>query len=329
MVSKYYLNLLVLLSLASCLDSERYSLQPASSGSPGDILLVMNTKLWEGAPGNAIKNTLYTPFDGLPQDEPSYDILQINHAGFGKTYKTQRNIIIAKIGADQPESKILVHKNTWAKSQLIISVLASSDSAFVDLVNNNSNKILALLSDTERKRLMQTYKATRDEKIREKLEEKYFIGLNVPRGYKMDVEKSDFIWISHEYRDIIQGIFVYSYKYTDENTFTSDYLVDKRNKILKKYVSGEIEGSYMTTEALYPPIFSEYRLKNKYTAEIRGLWKMVDGLAMGGPFVSISQLDETRNRVVTIEGFVFAPAHEKRDLLRQLEAIVLSIEIVE
>ncbi|MBA7543170.1 hypothetical protein ES705_35500 [subsurface metagenome] len=56
---------------------------------------------------------------------------------------------------------------------------------------------------------------------------------------------------------------------------------------------------------------------------------MQDGLAMGGPFVSISQLDETRNRVVTIEGFVFAPAHEKRDLLRQVEAKILSLEIHE
>jgi len=157
MVSKHYLFLLIIASLASCLDSERSALQPASSGAPGDILLVMNTKLWEGAPGDAVKSTLYIPFDGLPQDEPSYDILQINHSGLGKTYKTQRNIIITKIGTDQSESKILIHKNTWAKSQIIITILAPSDSAFVDLVNNNSDKILALLSDTERKRLMNKY----------------------------------------------------------------------------------------------------------------------------------------------------------------------------
>jgi len=327
---KHLLILLPILVFISCLNKERSSIQPSASGAPGDVLLVMNAKLWKGPSGEAIRNVLNIPFDGLPQDEPSYDILQINHGGFGKTYKTQRNIVITKIGADQPEAKILIHKNAWAKSQIVITILAPSDSDFISLVDSNRDKILSLLSDTERKRLMKTYKTSGDEKIQKKLENKYSITLNVPKGYKIEVEEPDFVWISHEYRDIIQGIFVYYYDYTDDNTFTRDYLINQRNKFLKKYVPGEIEGSYVTTEMLYPPIFNEYKLKNsQYTAEIRGLWRVENGMAMGGPFVSISQLDEERNRIVTLEGFVFAPAHKKRDLLRQIEAIILSIGILE
>lgn len=330
MKTKYLIYILTLFFITSCLNTERSSLQPSSSGVPGDILLVMNKELWEGTPGDAIREILNSSFDGLPQDEPLYDILQINNAGFGKAYKIQRNIIVTEIGADQPKAKIIIHKNAWAKSQLIITILAPSDSAFVKLVNSNSEKILSLLSDVERKRLMKTYKATRDEKIREKLENKYSIALNVPKGYKLDVEEPDFVWISHEYRDVIQGVLIYFYDYTDKETFTKEYLISQRNKFLKKYVPGEIEGSFIVTEALYPPIFKVYKLKgDKYTTEIRGLWKMENGLAMGGPFVSISQLDEAHNRVVTLEGFVFAPAHKKRDLLRQVETIILSVEMIE
>jgi hypothetical protein len=62
---------------------------------------------------------------------------------------------------------------------------------------------------------------------------------------------------------------------------------------------------------------------------MQGLWKMQDGYAMGGPFISLIQLDEKRNKIITVEGFVFAPAHEKRELMRQLEAILYSIEILE
>ena len=86
----------------------------------------------------------------------------------------------------------------------------------------------------------------------------------------------------------------------------------------------------MTTEPLFPPLFREYELSNgRYTAELRGLWRIQDGLAMGGPFVSITQLDQARNRIVTIEGFVFAPGEKKRDLLQQLEAIIFTLDFTD
>ena len=86
----------------------------------------------------------------------------------------------------------------------------------------------------------------------------------------------------------------------------------------------------MITEREYGPFFSQYMLRGKqYAAELRGLWKMENGISMGGPFVSITTLDEKRNKVVTVEGFVFAAGLEKRNYLRQVEAIVLSLEIPE
>jgi len=62
--------------------------------------------------------------------------------------------------------------------------------------------------------------------------------------------------------------------------------------------------------------------------EIRGLWR-VENAFMGGPFVSLSTVDETRNRVVTVEGFVYAPKADKRNLMRQVEAVVYSLQIME
>ena len=85
-------------------------------------------------------------------------------------------------------------------------------------------------------------------------------------------------------------------------------------------------GSYMTTEKEFKPKFMEYSLRGKrYVAELRGLWKMEKGISMGGPFVSITTLDEKRNRVVTVEGMVYAAGYDKRNFVRQVEAIVYSL----
>ena len=82
----------------------------------------------------------------------------------------------------------------------------------------------------------------------------------------------------------------------------------------------------MSTEMRYPTEMTTFDLDKKYTVKLRGLWLMKNGLAMGGPFVSITQYDQKNNRIVTAEGFVFAPNHKKRDLVRRVEAVISSLE---
>ena len=45
----------------------------------------------------------------------------------------------------------------------------------------------------------------------------------------------------------------------------------------------------------------------------------------GGPFVNYSFYDEEQARIYMIDGMVFAPKHDKRELLRQAEAIAYTL----
>ena len=47
---------------------------------------------------------------------------------------------------------------------------------------------------------------------------------------------------------------------------------------------------------------------------------------MGGPFVNYIVEDKVNNRVLFVEGFVFAPSKRKRDNIIELEAIIKSIK---
>ena len=321
---------LAVILTASCKTGNREPLKPVPSGAPGDLLLVMNDKLWNSYSGDTIRSILASPVEALPQDEPRFDVIRIDHRVFDKNFKQQRNIIIVKVGADQQKAEILVQKGLWARTQLLISLLAPDENSLISLLNENRDKLLSLLVNTELKRLMDAYHASADKTVMDKLEKEQGIILTIPKGYEINTLTKNFAWLSQEYRDIIQGILIYSYPYTDKETFTRDYLVKQRNEFLKKNVPGELEGSYMTTEPLFPPLFREYELNNgRYTAELRGLWRIQDGLAMGGPFVSITQLDQARNKVVTVEGFVFAPGEKKRDLLQQLESIIFTLDFTD
>ena len=64
-----------------------------------------------------------------------------------------------------------------------------------------------------------------------------------------------------------------------------------------------------------------------YALETRGLWKIIDGEAMGGAFVCLTRLDQVNGRVVTAEAFVYAPGQKKRNAMRQTEAILYSLKM--
>jgi len=83
----------------------------------------------------------------------------------------------------------------------------------------------------------------------------------------------------------------------------------------------------MKTEDQFPVMFSENAKNGQYMVEMRGLWR-TEKAFMGGPFISHTMLDEQRNRVVTVDGFVYAPSLDKRLYVREIEAILYTFDIV-
>ena len=48
---------------------------------------------------------------------------------------------------------------------------------------------------------------------------------------------------------------------------------------------------------------------------------------MGGPFYSLTTYDEKSGMLVTVEGYVYAPFFEKREYMREVEAVVRSLTL--
>ena len=81
----------------------------------------------------------------------------------------------------------------------------------------------------------------------------------------------------------------------------------------------------MQIEPSVPLLFNTFQKDGNYAAELRGLWKIENDF-MGGPFVNLSIIDLLKKRVICLDGFVYAPSKNKRNLLRQMEAMIYSVE---
>jgi hypothetical protein len=84
----------------------------------------------------------------------------------------------------------------------------------------------------------------------------------------------------------------------------------------------------MITATDYPFTREKIMQDSCYTIEVRGLWK-VKGDFMGGPFVNLSILNEKTNKIVCVDGYVYAPSQNKRLIMRQVEAVLKTISFID
>jgi len=159
-------------------------------------------------------------------------------------------------------------------------------------------------------------------------EKSFNFSLEIPSGFYVAKNSSDFAWIRKETKDNSQGIILYAYDFFDTLAFDQSRIIAFRNDITQEYIPGPSEGSYMIADDLHAPILSKkINFNGLFAVETRGLWKL-EGDFMGGSFVNYTFVDEKRNKVITIDGYVYAPNKPKRDLLIQMESIAHSLKFV-
>ncbi len=324
------LYLVILISIfSSCAkDSEPYV--PASSGTPGHILIIMENQKWKYGPGETVREILNQPYDVLPQDEPVFDYSHIPPEAYSDLLNKSRNILFAKISVNVKKPEVLISKNAHAKPQIIITVRARTNKEFIDLFKKNAGKIVYSYTKAERQNLIDVYSGKfLEKKIHQKLAQKYHINLSVPQGYILDVDSSNYTWISRETPHSSQGLLIWTYPYTDTLQLNLKNLINKRDSITKIHVPGPADSSYMTTEKLITPTFNEFLLDKKYAVLIKGLWKVdgAKGVFMGGPFVEMTVVDQKRGRLITVDGYVYGGRKKKRELMRQVEAVLYTLKV--
>lgn len=310
--------------LSSCRDDTK--LRKKVTGKAGEVVVVITKESWDGQVGENLRATLAQPQISLPQEEPIFDLISVPPSAFKEIFKTSRNIINVRISPTNDEAKVEFKKDIWAWPQAVVNISASSSEDFEQVFKANSDKIVAYLLKAERDRLQRNYASYKEVDVMAKVKEIMNVDVTLPVGFKVADEADDFMWVRYDTPEIMQGIAFYSFPYTSDSTFTEKYLLSKRDSILEEHIEGPLDNSYMTTEHRLKPTFNAFNFKKNYAVEMRGLWR-VEGDFMGGPFISLSVLDAANNRIIVADGFVYAPRFDKRNYLRQLEAMIYSMTL--
>lgn len=308
----------------SCKDKDSTKLLPNVTGKSGEVVLVIEPEHWNSGVGEEFRNYFTQEHPALPQSEPMFDLVHIPYSAFSNIFKTHRTLVFAKVDKKISEAKIVVQEDLWAKPQLLLNIIAPDKATLEQIIKEKGDLLVARVLKAEMDRYADNYEKYEQFGLADQIEKRFGIRLTIPKGYTMDLDTTNFVWIENRGRgDLVQGIFIYTFD-KPEGELTTDLLFENRNNFTKKFVPGPNQGSYMAVESEAVPYRREMKVNDIPVIELRNLWK-VENDFMGGPFVSFTVVRD--NKVVCIDGFVYAPQFDKRDYLRQIEAILNSLEI--
>ncbi len=326
------LNLLwvgLLCAALACNNSNNALLMSSVSGKAGEVIVVVNKQYWDGQLGDTLRSALEREYRVLPQNEKMYDLVDVPPAKFGRLFQSHRNIIILNISPEHAEPKIEVRRDVYAAPQIIIVISSPDEASATRFVYDERVKIVELLEQAERNRVIMNTKKYQDYKVRNTVMEMFGGAPYFPEGYTIRKITDNFVWVAYDSRPAIQGVLIFSYPYTGQHNFNMENMMATQKAILKEQVPSSGEGSYMTIADSKTPELRFIKHHDLHFAELRGLWETTNPTFMGGPFVSHSFLNREGADVVVLMAFVYAPGKDKRNFMRQTEAFLYSFEWAE
>lgn len=318
----YVSMMLIALSFASC-KGNKSVFTPSSSGRAYEMLVVVDEGLWERPAGRALFNVLDTDVPGLPQSERSFRISYTSPRNYDQVLKMFRNIIIVDIQDIYTQVKFKYAQDVHAVPQMILTIQAPSENEFQEYVTQHGQTIIDLFVSAEMNRQVNYLRNKHNKDISASVSEMFGCDIWLPAELIGSKKGKNFYWASTNTPTSDMNFVMYSYPYTDKNTFTKNYYVQKRDSVMKINIPGAREGMYMATDSMSVEI-RDLNVRGEYAMEARGLWH-VHGDMMGGPFVSHSRIDRVNGRVVVAEVFIYSPDKLKRNLMRQMEASLYTL----
>lgn len=347
----YYTILAIILSVSFGLAACDGDYRKRAIGSHGELIVVMDSTQTDSQTAQAIRDVFGEPYPGLPGLQPRFDIRFVDFDNNEKLeqIKRVRNLIVAApinsdsnvadwiraMLPDEVESRVQQNQNfafplgdKWYKNQWALILTAPNDEMLAENIRESSQNLVSNLEEREVQRWKyEVYDKGEQVALSDSLWDRYGFTFRIQHDYQWHIDTTDFLsfrrvlpsndrWIWIWWKNDVKSI----------NHIDKKWINSKRDSLLKIYIRGTRDSSYVTTEYRWPVHHKTLKINGNFAFETRGTWRMTHD-AMGGPFLNYTIYGEDTQRLFMIEFGQFAPKYKKRRFVRQFEAIGKTFKI--
>lgn len=326
--------------------------RPSAIGKSGEVVVVMDSTLWNGPSGAALREELGRYIYTLPAPERLFDLdhQTLNSEATFNRVKARTNVVFAASLSDStaesdfmrsvfsPEARSAIEQgrrvflqrdDTWRRGQKIFYLATPTRNDLIEVIREAGPDMRSVFNAAERARLEEEmFDKGRQHNLEDSVLAQHGFRVKVQHDYLIATDTTKFVWLRRILQDTWRSLFVYYEDYADPMTLTPEWIYRTRDSLTQTYLEGNV-GGYVAIDHRRPLEAENIDFLDRYAFEVRGLWHMIgpddDGnivsYGMGGPFVTYAFYDQDSGRIYLVDGMVFAPNFKKREFLRQLEVI--------
>ena len=335
---RLFLAICFVFVLACCKDGKSSRL-PESIGQPYEVVL-------EGDTNRIVTAILQESVPDMPQPEPMFNIIQVRKGKLTSLYQTVRNRVVVDVDKRNRDFEVKISKDVNAAPQVIIRIKAQTVEQLKSRLDGM--RLRQILDESELKHLASVIR----QNVEKQKEVKRLFGIDMKIPLDMDASKKakDFVWYSNNTNSGMKNLLIFKINSSEktpsarENHSSRENLSAGGNLSSKETSSGTEEyPSNGISLSLADKVQIDSVLQKNMLGETdemymiiprlgeRGLWEM-EGDAMGGPYVmkiirrqKNGKISGRKNEIIVVIGFVYAPEMKKRNLIKQLEAVLTTI----
>ncbi len=321
---------------------------PKARGEVDEIILVMDSTQWADTIGlgKEIKKTFLTPMLGLPQDEPLFNVSKVSPRKLNSVLKSATNMVfVTTLDSKTADSRTIqkyftsqslnqikrdtsiymtLRKDEFAKGQNVLFLFSANEKTLVEKIKYNRVQIRSFFEEAAKKGIQKKIFGNTQKGLERQLKENHQVSLTIPFGWKKAKDIKNFVWYRKLGDETDLNMFLYYEPYSDRGIFND--IGSFRDKITSTYLRDSEKSSIFIKRQEIINVFTKrLDFNGKFSVEARSLWKISDN-SRGGPFLSYTIVDETNGMVYYLEGYVDSPGTRKKNLIRELEAILATFK---
>ncbi len=314
--------------------------KPRAQGADNELVVVASIE--DRAEIQKVLTTIFDDTLYTPQPEPYYRTVWVDPENFNDV-KNHVNVVVAAMG-DHPrnlgvqlvkrilspaqyastmegDNQLIFAQDVFARNQNYLIMNGPTKSKLLETAGDQGPWLKKQYDDLffKRQSIHLFEKSSRQKKLERELRDKYGWTMQIPWGYTViaDSAEQHFFWMG---RDIPYRWLAVQWK--DGLVFSDSASVHEYVKTIPPEYFGHIQ----YVDHLFKIEPAEFNERGAW--KITGLWESIEE-AQGGPFISYLFYDEPSDRTYFIHLMIFHPGQDKYVLLRQVDIVAHSFEVVE
>lgn len=340
--------------------------KPESSGGEFEILVLNDQIRDDSVLQRSINEVFLEPYPALPQPEAWFKPSYIDAEEFNKLHRRHKSVLFVSVIPEDKRTNRIASNNVFsqeelqqmansggislrhkwdmhAEPQLMMMLTATSRKVIKDSLKYYQKEIRKWFSKQESRDMRKrVFSGGTKAALVNQLKNRVSYHFLLPMGYDREMVYFDeapnkklrkaglnhFAWYSLGTDETVQNVMTYAKPYAD-SILSKRGLMNARNQTTKQFVEGTKQNAYAIIEDRYtdvPLTYEKATINDREVHVLKALWRMKNDF-MGGPLRLYAIPDRRNDRIVFIDGFVYAAGEDKKPLMKRVEAVMKSFEL--